>query len=91
MDYSGIWEKKKYSWEYHGGINEILMVGPDISVNLEDRFVLNLQYLVRDDSHVFTTTGVQQDVRTQGGFAEIIFSPKGDMSTWYLTGSTEHD
>jgi hypothetical protein len=22
----------------------------------------------------------------QGGFAELIFSPKGDMSSWYLTG-----
>jgi hypothetical protein len=26
------------------------------------------------------------DVKTQGGFAELIYSPKGDMSNWYLTG-----
>lgn len=68
------------------GINDIWMIGPDFTLNLEDRFVLNLQYLVRNDSDVFTTFGVQRDVRTQGGFAEIIFSPKGDMSNWYLTG-----
>jgi hypothetical protein len=23
---------------------------------------------------------------TQGGFAELIYTPKGDMSKWYLTG-----
>jgi hypothetical protein len=28
---------------------------------------------------------VEKDVLTHGGFAEIIFSPKGDMSDWYLT------
>jgi hypothetical protein len=27
-----------------------------------------------------------KNVKTQGGFAELIFSPKGDMSKWYLTG-----
>ena len=28
---------------------------------------------------------VREDVLTHGGFAEFIFSPKGDMSNWYLT------
>jgi hypothetical protein len=28
----------------------------------------------------------QEDVSTTGGFAEIIYAPKGDMSKWYLTG-----
>lgn len=68
------------------GINKIWMVGPDLSVNLEDRLIFNMQYLVRNDSDVFTGFGVQRDVKTQGGFAEIIFSPKGDLSNWYLTG-----
>jgi hypothetical protein len=27
-----------------------------------------------------------EDAMTHGGFAEIIYSPKGDMSTWYLNG-----
>jgi hypothetical protein len=26
------------------------------------------------------------DITTHGGFAELIYSPKGDMSKWYLTG-----
>jgi hypothetical protein len=29
---------------------------------------------------------MMEKIKTHGGFAEIIYSPKGDMSTWYLTG-----
>jgi hypothetical protein len=29
---------------------------------------------------------MHEDVNTQGGFVEVIYSPKGDMSKWYLTG-----
>ncbi|HEX2968094.1 MAG TPA: hypothetical protein VHO46_03235 [Bacteroidales bacterium] len=66
--------------------NSIQMVGPDFSINLDDRFVFNLQYLFREDSDVFSLLGVRRNVTTRGGFVELIFSPKGDMSTWYLTG-----
>ncbi len=67
--------------------NKITMFGPDISLNLEDRFVVNLQYVRRLDSQVFNGFAtIASDVTTGGGFAEIIFSPKGDMSKWYLTG-----
>jgi len=68
--------------------NKILMYGPDMKLNFEDKFVLNVQYVFRTDSHVFDEIeGIAyNDVTTQGGFAELIFSPKGDMSNWYLTG-----
>jgi hypothetical protein len=67
--------------------NSIKMIGPDISLNFEDKFVLNVQYVKRTDSQVFDGEGgIYNDVDTDGGFAEIIFSPKGDMSKWYLTG-----
>jgi hypothetical protein len=67
--------------------NSIKMIGPDISLNFEDKFVLNVQYVKRTDSQVFTAAGdIKRDVATNGGFAELIFSPKGDMSKWYLTG-----
>lgn len=68
------------------GVNTIWMAGPDVSFNYEDKIVVNLQYLIRNDSDVTTEAGVQNNVKTRGGFAEIIFSPKGDMSNWYLTG-----
>ena len=68
--------------------SKILMFGPDIKVNFGDKFVLNMQYVKRTDSRVFDYSVLEgyDDVKTQGGFAEIIYSPKGDMSKWYLTG-----
>ena len=68
--------------------NKINMIGSDFSLNLNDRFVLNVQYVKRTDSEVFISDDgtVMHDVNTDGGFAEVIYSPKGDMSKWYLTG-----
>lgn len=68
--------------------NNVKMYGPDLTINLDDKFVLNAQYVYRTDSHVFDTEEgkTYEDVLTRGGFAELIFSPKGDMSKWYLTG-----
>jgi hypothetical protein len=67
--------------------NELKMFGPDFALNLSDKFVLNMQYLWRKDSQVFSYSGdYMSDINTEGGFAEIIYSPAGDMSKWYLTG-----
>jgi hypothetical protein len=68
--------------------NKILMFGPDIKFNFEDKFVVGLQYVKRTDSDIFNWSDItsMSNVNTQGGFAEIIYSPKGDMSKWYLTG-----
>jgi hypothetical protein len=68
------------------GLNKIYMVGPDVSLNIDEKFVLNLQYVIRNDTHAFTEMGALNNIRTRGGFAEAIYSPKGDMSNWYLTG-----
>lgn len=68
--------------------SNVRMFGPDITVDLEEKLIINLQYIKRTDSEV--SEGFYQsrmeDVNTTGGFAEVIFSPKGDMSKWYLTG-----
>jgi hypothetical protein len=72
-----------------GGItNKIQMFGPDIAMDFGEKFILSVQYLRRFDSNVFAPGGglTYDDVVTQGGFAEAIYSPKGDMSKWYLTG-----
>ena len=69
--------------------NKISMFGPDLITNFNDKFVLNVQYVRRTDSEVFIGgygRHMDNDVITDGGFAEIIYSPKGDMSKWYLTG-----
>lgn len=67
-------------------LNRIWMAGPDISFNFEDRLIVNVQYMIRNDTEAFTFIGEMDDIKTRGGFAEIIFSPAGDMSKWYLTG-----
>ncbi|MCE5346789.1 MAG: hypothetical protein LLG13_10955 [Bacteroidales bacterium] len=75
---------------YYGFFNSnVTMFGPDIKINFDDKFVFNAQYVKRTDSEVFiggSGLGMLDNVSTQGGFAELIYSPKGDMSKWYLTG-----
>ncbi len=68
--------------------SKMMMYGPDIKLNFDDKFVFNLQYLKRTDSDVYLASDLTKlkDVTTQGGFGEVIFSPKGDLSKWYLTG-----
>lgn len=70
-------------------VSEIKMFGPDITVDIDEKLIINAQYVRRIDSNVILEgfpSGVQQDVVTSGAFAEVIVSPKGDMSKWYLTG-----
>ncbi|MDD5507666.1 MAG: hypothetical protein PHD25_04965 [Bacteroidales bacterium] len=68
--------------------NSMYMFGPNLTLDFNEKFILNAQYLYRNDSRVVVETdaiAVQEDVVTQGGFAELIFSPRGDRSDWYLT------
>jgi len=69
-------------------INKINMFGPDLTLNFSDKLILNVQYVRRTDSEVFIGSDgtTMDDLTTEGGFAEVIYSPKGDMSNWYLTG-----
>lgn len=69
-------------------VNEVLMFGPDLAFDLDEKLVINAQFIRRTDSQVYLSeTNLSiPDVITSGGFAEVIFSPKGDKSNWYLTG-----
>jgi len=64
------------------------MFGPDLRINLDEKLMLNMQYVRRMDSQVYfdSDASVQEDIATDGGFAELIYAPRGDMSKWYLTG-----
>ncbi|HKJ78720.1 MAG TPA: hypothetical protein VKA10_04250 [Prolixibacteraceae bacterium] len=67
--------------------NEVLIWGPDITFTPSDKLTLNAQYLMREDSQVFPdmrSTTLLKDVATAGAMAELIFSPQGDQSNWYL-------
>ena len=68
--------------------SKIQMFGPDITIDLGEKLIINAQYVRRNDSEVFleSINSTVEDVLTYGGFAEVIYAPKGDMSKWYLTG-----
>lgn len=70
-------------------VSKVQMFGPDLTIDIDEKLIINAQYVMRTDSRViiegFPTT-IENDVQTSGGFAEIIYAPRGDMSKWYLTG-----
>lgn len=69
--------------------SNVRMFGPDLTIDLDERLVINFQYIKRTDSRVLLQgfpSSYMDDVTTTGGFAEVIISPRGDMSNWYLTG-----
>jgi hypothetical protein len=69
---------------YLGKRNEIKMLGADATL-MNENFELNVQYLYRDDTNPFAYFAENQ-LKTKGGFAELIFRPEGDESNWYLLG-----
>ncbi len=68
--------------------SSVMMYGPDIALNFNEKFICNLQYMRRTDSEVYLESAESslEDVLTHGGFAELIYAPKGDLSKWYFTG-----
>lgn len=74
---------------FYGGPSDIRMFGPDITIDIDEKLIINAQYVRRTDSRVVVEgfpSSLLEDVVTDGAFAEIIYAPKGDMSKWYLTG-----
>ncbi len=66
--------------------NSSYYLGPDASVKIGTKWELNAQYLMRNDDQVYVspeTNQTMENVETQGALGELIFSPKGDASTWY--------
>jgi len=69
-------------------VSEMRMYGPDIAIDIDGKLMINMQYVWRTDSEVYDADAevAMTDVATRGGFAEIIYAPKGDMSKYYITG-----
>ncbi len=70
--------------------NEITIFGGDATINF-DPLELNIQYINRKDGNpIFLRDGgifyinPPKNIKTQGGFAELIYRPKGDESDWYV-------
>ena len=68
--------------------NEVRMYGPDVSINVDGKLMVNMQYVWRTDSEIFNsaTDLTLTDMKSNGGFAEVIYAPQADMSKWYLAG-----
>jgi hypothetical protein len=64
--------------------DNITMWGPDLSIG-NDKIELNLQYVLRKDSDVFIGA-LREEIETKGAMAELIYSPRGDESKWYIVG-----
>lgn len=61
--------------------NELWMIGGDATISL-DPVEINLQYVSRKDKNPFALAAAT-DIKTRGGFAELILRPDGDNSRWY--------
>jgi hypothetical protein len=71
--------------EKEGIGNSLWMLAADATVAAAP-FELNLQYVERRDDDPYFTAGNGPVVKTRGGFAELLFLPKGDDSRWYMVG-----
>ncbi|HYX09667.1 MAG TPA: hypothetical protein VE912_23265 [Bacteroidales bacterium] len=69
-------------------VNTVNMIGPNLTFNLLEKLEFNFQYVYRTDSEILipATTVLRDEIETQGGFGEIVFSPNGDRSKWYMVG-----
>lgn len=67
--------------------NRTFYFGPDAVVDLSDRLQLNLQYLERrDDNPTFLNAKRGTDWKTRGGFAELVYLPRGADGPWSIAG-----
>ncbi len=65
--------------------NSLWMLGFDGTVT-RPLLELNFQFILRHDSNPYLLPYEKKQVRTKGGFAELIYLPRGDESRWYGTG-----
>lgn len=77
-----------YGKEGSAVTSEVWMLGPDATITDGKYLELNLQYVERRDSNPLFAHGAIPDnhVKTRGGFAELIVTPHGDRSRWYMVG-----
>jgi hypothetical protein len=66
-------------------INEVWMAGGDATLSLSD-FELNFQYLERNDDNPYFSELLPQEIRTRGGFAELLYTPGSGDGMWYGVG-----
>ncbi len=69
--------------------NDIKIFGVDLTLTYEDILELNLQSLNRMDNNIYmakTDLLPEKNIEAKGILAELIYTPDGDKSKWYLAG-----
>jgi hypothetical protein len=68
-------------------LNKMWMLGADATFSLAGKFELNLQYVERRDTNpYFALINPPEKFMTRGGFAELVYLPRGDDSRLYTAG-----
>ncbi|MEJ2614954.1 MAG: hypothetical protein P8Z35_08350 [Ignavibacteriaceae bacterium] len=83
----GYWgkEEQENRYVFEKETNEIWMLGPDLTVDV-DPLQLNVQYVERRDKNPFFLINNAEQIKTRGAFGELIYRPDGDNSKWYAVG-----
>ncbi len=85
-----IGKEKLLAENSENSINDAFLWGPDMTITIGEILQINAQYIQRTDSRVVIMMDNEyvnvKDVMTQGGLAEIVFTPNGDRSRWYFVG-----
>ncbi|HUU06682.1 MAG TPA: hypothetical protein VMZ49_12490, partial [Patescibacteria group bacterium] len=68
----------------NGLVNSLWMAGVDATLSVP-KLELNLQFVERRDKNPSFLLGASE-IATWGGFAELIYLPRGDDSQWYGAG-----
>ena len=66
-----------------GMINDFYMLGGDAKVSV-GHFELGVQYMHRTDMNPFFLGSGASTIKSQGGFAQLMFAPDLDRSDWYV-------
>lgn len=89
--YTGKEDKVLYSTDDYTEMikNKVTYLGPDLVLDLSENFQVNLQYLERKDTkgiYEYIEGGAEfGKMKTKGGFAEIIWLPKGPEGRYALS------
>lgn len=67
----------------NGRINDFYMAGADANLSL-GKVELGMQYVYRRDKNPFFLAAGATKIKTQGGFAQLMYAPKLDKSNWYV-------
>jgi hypothetical protein len=64
-------------------INKTYMLGGDATISIQ-QFELGMQYVYRSDRNPFFLTSGSPRLKSQGGFAQLMYAPQFDRSDWYV-------